>query len=1048
MGSVTVLFDFGSGLQGFTANPGTSCTLTRDTIGGHGSAKDGSTIGCLSNVRAVKAATSATSTWTQTLSYNAMGVPTGAIVTGISSPLMQYSLTNATSPGASGQTHGAVTLNDGVNTSFNLSAQVTGITTVDATGTYHTSNGTGTTFIPVASSASATITISNTLSNANTTGSTVTLLQDSLTFTVTYIVPTVGGSGNQSINQNLLGHWPLNEGSGTTVHDTSGNLHHGTISGTFNPITWTNTAPFGEALQMNGVASGGGYVDLGTIGNFTATSSFSVCYWVRYNAAHFTASQSGTTLTVTALAGGKITLGMQVQTTGAASLATITSFSPGTTGGTGTYTVSTSATVTSTTWMGGYYQFQPPVAKLNGSSPFTGWYIYMDLSGGSYGAFSMIDTAGTNATATLTEPAASNTWHLIAAVVDRTAQLAKISMDGMPFHTASCSTLLSTANNTNMSIGLTTQVAIGNIQLHDLRLYNRAITHSEINQLYRQKKQPAPTFRVLQRAPAARVPQTFNVTTTESGTGASTQSAVATFAGSDADSGTGSTTQNGAATYHLTQSASGSATSSPSAVGNFAASDTESGTGSTTQNGAATYHLSETEAGSASDAETAGTISTRSDSESGSASASQSTTVVFAASDSESAAATVATNGAATYHLMDAETGTAVASASGAGTYPEARNESGSSSATTGATLVVVGTINESLSAHDADTAVAVYRVAVGESGTAGTIASTNLLVIEMGTAASAQSAVAAYHIARTETGASAASTSALATYHVTRGETAAAAATQSGAGTYPTTRTETGTGIDSASADQVFVVSTTATTTADASAIAVALYAALCNESSTAFATQTGISILIVVESGSADASATATGDYIATQNETGNAAAVVQASLVTVHIPIPATTATAGPRNLLATRAVRCIAIAEQRNLTVTMNAERAATGWGISSFMSRARDFNPPIDADVESQYVLFDFGQILATGVTIVGATLTCIVSRGTDSDASTRLIDNPILVSSPSTGAATAAVAQKVGNMVADTVYVIQCVVTTSDDQSLSLWSRLACVAPS
>src|ERR1700751_938029 len=68
--------------------------------------------------------------------------------------------------------------------------------------------------------------------------------------------------------------------------------------------------------------------------------------------AAFTASQSTTTLTVTAVSAGTITLGQQIQTTGGASTTTITALGTGT-GGTGTYTVQASQTVGSTTWNAG-----------------------------------------------------------------------------------------------------------------------------------------------------------------------------------------------------------------------------------------------------------------------------------------------------------------------------------------------------------------------------------------------------------------------------------------------------------------------------------------------------------------------------------------------------------------------------------------------------------------------------------------------------------------------------------------------------------------------
>lgn len=69
-------------------------------------------------------------------------------------------------------------------------------------------------------------------------------------------------------------------------------------------------------------------------------------------AAAFTASQTTTTLTVTAVSSGTIYLGMRITTTAGASGTTITALGTGT-GGTGTYTCSVSQSVGSTTWAGG-----------------------------------------------------------------------------------------------------------------------------------------------------------------------------------------------------------------------------------------------------------------------------------------------------------------------------------------------------------------------------------------------------------------------------------------------------------------------------------------------------------------------------------------------------------------------------------------------------------------------------------------------------------------------------------------------------------------------
>lgn len=66
------------------------------------------------------------------------------------------------------------------------------------------------------------------------------------------------------------------------------------------------------------------------------------------NMASFTASISGTTMTVSAMGSGNIEVGQLITGTGVTAGTTVTAFSGGT-GGTGNYTVSTSQTVSSTT---------------------------------------------------------------------------------------------------------------------------------------------------------------------------------------------------------------------------------------------------------------------------------------------------------------------------------------------------------------------------------------------------------------------------------------------------------------------------------------------------------------------------------------------------------------------------------------------------------------------------------------------------------------------------------------------------------------------------
>jgi hypothetical protein len=59
-----------------------------------------------------------------------------------------------------------------------------------------------------------------------------------------------------------------------------------------------------------------------------------------------------------------------------------------------------------------------------------------------------------------------------------------------------------------------------------------------------------------------------------------------------------------------------------------------------------------------------------------------------------------------------------------------------------------------------------------------------------------------------------------------------------------------------------------------------------------------------------------------------------------------------------------------------------------------------------------------------------------------------VVGTPSNTTSLQTGAASAAVSQLVGGMVAGVTYRSQCAASTSDGQSLSLWTHLTCQAPS
>jgi hypothetical protein len=81
-------------------------------------------------------------------------------------------------------------------------------------------------------------------------GSANTTLSDSISVTVNNAVP--------DLSANLRASWPMEEGSGTTTADATGNGSNGTISG---PVTWSVGRAGNSALRFNGIS---GIVTAGT----------------------------------------------------------------------------------------------------------------------------------------------------------------------------------------------------------------------------------------------------------------------------------------------------------------------------------------------------------------------------------------------------------------------------------------------------------------------------------------------------------------------------------------------------------------------------------------------------------------------------------------------------------------------------------------------------------------------------------------------------------------------------------------------------------------
>lgn len=110
-----------------------------------------------------------------------------------------------------------------------------------------------------------------------------------------------------------------------------------------------------------------------------------------------------------------------------------------------------------------------------------------------------------------------------------------------------------------------------------------------------------------------------------------------------------------------------------------------------------------------------------------------------------------------------------------------------------------------------------------------------------------------------------------------------------------------------------------------------------------------------------------------------------------------------------------------------------------------MSRGVDLST-IDAAKETETVTFDFGKVLQPTATITAAAVTCESVLGIDPSPASRKVGLPGITSSPSTGAALAAVMHMFGNMIAGETYRLSCQATISDGQTLNLWTHMPCQA--
>ena len=78
-------------------------------------------------------------------------------------------------------------------------------------------------------------------------------------------------------NTGLVGSWHLNEGTGTTAADMSGNGNNGTMNGS---SYWNASGKFGSSFQGNGSSN---YVNVPNATVLNPTSAVTVSYWVKNN---------------------------------------------------------------------------------------------------------------------------------------------------------------------------------------------------------------------------------------------------------------------------------------------------------------------------------------------------------------------------------------------------------------------------------------------------------------------------------------------------------------------------------------------------------------------------------------------------------------------------------------------------------------------------------------------------------------------------------------------------------------------------------------------
>jgi len=360
--------------------------------------------------------------------------------------------------------------------------------------------------------------------------------------------------------------------------------------------------------------------------------------------------------------------------------------------------------------------FSQIVSRVLTSSPFTGYYLYLNQSGGSFGGAAIVDVLGTSVLVDCTAPCPINQWHFVALVCDRTANLLKVSANGNAFQTGSISSI---GSLTNVGGGTLNDFDIGlnTATVRDVRLYKRALSQGEISQLFTLPPPvPRPVLRRVRWSLSGA--QTYNVTVSETNTLADTESTTAVFAPSTSESNTLADTESVTAVFAPSTSESNTLADTESVTAVFAPSTSESNTLISTETGAWVTSSSASDSNTLISTESAVTGWGVSLSETNSATDTDTGVRVISDSVLETTNALVSSeSGAMVTNLTVTESSTLISTENGIIT--DIAVEPASAASTQSATAVFNPSVSDPATATSTETGAVVYPVSLTEPNTA-----------------------------------------------------------------------------------------------------------------------------------------------------------------------------------------------------------------------------------------------------------------------------------------------------------------------------------------